>query len=98
MSVEIENTGSLKGKEIVQIYLSKTDSEIDRPPNELKAFLKTPNLEKGESIRLKFSIPISYLSYWSEDEKGWKVEPGNYLLKVGASSRDIRLTYKTNIL
>jgi beta-glucosidase len=98
LSVEIENTGSLKGKEIVQIYLSKTDSEIDRPPNELKAFLKTPNLEKGESIRLKFSIPISYLSYWSEDEKGWKVEPGNYLLKVGASSRDIRLTYKTNIL
>jgi beta-glucosidase len=98
LSVKIENTGSLKGKEIVQIYLSKTDSEIDRPPNELKAFLKTPNLEKGESIRLKFSIPISYLSYWSEDEKGWKVEPGNYLLKVGASSRDIRLTYKTNIL
>jgi beta-glucosidase len=97
LSVEIENTGSLKGKEIVQIYLSKTDSEIDRPPNELKAFLKTPNLEKGESIRLKFSIPISYLSYWSEDEKGWKVEPGNYLLKVGASSRDIRLIYKTNI-
>ena len=97
LSVEIENTGSLKGKEIVQIYLSKTDSEIDRPTNELKAFLKTPNLEKGESIRLKFSIPISYLSYWSEDEKGWKVEPGNYLLKVGASSRDIRLTYKTNI-
>ena len=98
LSVEIENTGSLKGKEIVQIYLSKTDSEIDRPPNELKAFLKTSNLEKGESIMLKFSIPISYLSYWSEDEKGWKVEPGNYLLKVGASSRDIRLTYKTNIL
>tara|TARA_B110000438_G_scaffold302945_1_gene362405 strand:- start:4713 stop:7100 length:2388 start_codon:yes stop_codon:yes gene_type:complete len=97
LSVEIENTGSLKGKEIVQIYLSKTDSEIDRPPNELKAFLKTPNLEKGESIRLKFSIPISYLSYWSEDEKGWKVEPGDYLLKVGASSRDIRLIYKTNI-
>jgi beta-glucosidase len=97
LSVEIENTGDYDGKEIVQVYLSKINSEIDRPKNELKAFLKTPNLVKGESTRLQFSIPVSNLAYWSEDENGWKVESGNYLLKVGASSRDIKLIQNINI-
>tara|TARA_B110000008_G_scaffold118794_1_gene121469 strand:+ start:8120 stop:10540 length:2421 start_codon:yes stop_codon:yes gene_type:complete len=97
LSIKIENTGDYVGKEIVQVYLSKVNSKIDRPKNELKAFLKTPNLVKGGSIRLQFSIPISDFAYWDENEKGWKIEAGNYLLKVGASSRDIKLIQNIDI-
>lgn len=97
LAVIITNTGSQAGKEVVQIYASKPDTQIDRPVKELKSFLKTQNLQPGEATTVNFSIPISNLSYWSEDIGSWKLEKGTYAIQTGASSRDIRLTQTIEI-
>ena len=91
LNFKIKNTGDYKGKEVVQIYVSKINSSIDRPLKELKAFSKTRYLIQDETLGLDFSIPISDLSYWSEENKTWEFEPGLYSFEIGSSSRDIML-------
>lgn len=91
LTVAIQNTGEVAGKEIVQVYTEKVNSTIDRPKQELDAFAKTRMLAPGEIQVLPFDIPVSELSYWDEEKKGWAVEPGEYQIKIGSSSRDIRI-------
>lgn len=91
VTVKITNIGSYPGKEVIQIYTSKPDSNIDRPIKELRSFEKTSNIEVGESINLNFNIPISELSYWSVENSSWEIEKGVYDILVGSSSRDIEL-------
>jgi len=88
----VKNTGTVAGKEVVEIFVSKPDTQIDRPVQELKAFAKTPLLESGESAELMMSIPVSDLSYWSEENSGWTLEDGSYTISAAASSRDIKLS------
>lgn len=90
--VTVKNVGEEIGKEVVQIYISKPDTEIDRPEKELKGFAKTRNLKPGQTEELKFKIPGSELRYWHEERAAWQLEKGTYIIKVGASSRDIRST------
>jgi beta-glucosidase len=92
VSLEVENTGRVAGKEVVQFYVSKPDTQIDRPVQELKAFVKTPLLPGGESTRVHLEIAISDLSYWNEIIEGWALEEGSYKIHAAASSRDIRLS------
>ena len=87
----VQNTGELSGKEVVQLYLSKSNTAIDRPAQELKSFAKTGSLEPGDSQQLSMSFPISELRFWDEENAMWDFEKGNYQIRVGASSRDIRL-------
>ena len=61
------------------------------PPRELKAFTKI-GLEPGETETVTFHLGARDLSYWSTSLGDWVVEPGEYSIQVGASSRDIRLT------
>ena len=91
VTLKITNIGSFPGKEVIQIYTSKPDSNIDRPIKELRSFEKTSNIEVGESINLNFNIPISELSYWSVENSSWEIEKGVYDILVGSSSRDIEL-------
>lgn len=95
--VTVRNTGDQAGKEVVQIYVSKVNSTIDRPNQELKAFAKTRNLAPGESEGIMISIPVSELSYWDEENSGWALEKGLYSIKSGSSSRDIRLIKEIEI-
>lgn len=90
--VEVENMGLVPGKEVVELYVSKPDSKIDRAAQELKAFAKTPLLEPGESVDVRMQIPVSELSYWNEDASEWKLEKGSYTLHSASSSRDLRLS------
>lgn len=88
----VKNIGEKIGKEVVQIYISKPDTEIDRPEKELKGFAKTRNLKPVQTEELTFKIPVSELRYWHEERAAWQLEKGTYIIKVGASSRDIRST------
>ena len=97
VAVRLENTGQLPGKEVVQIYTSKPDTEIDRPLRELKAFSKTPLLNPGESTEVILRIPVSDLSYWNENGSGWTLEEGTYAIQAGSSSRDIRLSKEISL-
>lgn len=90
--LQVENTGMVPGKEVVEIYVSKPDSEIDRPIQELKAFAKTPLLNSGESTHVTIHIPVADLSYWNEDTSGWMLEKGSYTIHLASSSRDILLS------
>ncbi len=90
VKVTIKNTGAAPGKEVVQLYAEKTDTSIDRPLQELKAFAKTAMLEVGAEEEIFFSIPMVELSYWNEEESNWSIESGLYQINVGASSRDIK--------
>ncbi len=90
VGVSVTNTGEVTGKEVVQLYVSKVGTTIDRPIRELEAFGKTQALAPGESEVLKMTVMISELRYWDEGSNGWKLEPGEYKVLVGASSRDIR--------
>ena len=92
VDLTITNTGEIKGKEVVQIYLSKPDSKIDRPVQELKAFAKTPILNPGEAANLSFKIPLNELTYWNEQDSKWTLEKGQYTVHASSSSRDIRLS------
>jgi beta-glucosidase len=89
---KVSNTGTSKGKEVVQIYSSKPDSRIDRPVQELKAFAKTSILNPGETANLTFKIPLNELNYWNEQASKWTIEKGQYILHASSTSRDIRLS------
>ncbi len=88
LSVNVKNTGEMDGKEVVQVYVSKSDSKIERASKELKGFQKVM-VPAGRSQTIKIDIPVKELAYYDVENKTWVVEPGTYTLKIGNSSRDI---------
>jgi len=91
MSVDVTNTGSSEGKEVVQLYLRDVESSLVRPTKELKGFAKI-SLKAGETKTLSFSLGKRDLSFYDPDRAGWLAEPGEFGVLVGSSSRDIRAT------
>ena len=89
VSFDIENTGSVDGKEVIQLYMSKKDSKVERAEQELKAFEKVL-VKTGEKVRIRMSVPVRELAYYNVDLKKWVVEPGTYNFRIGNSSRDIK--------
>ena len=89
-NLEVENTGPVAGQEVVQVYLRDVRSRLVRPEQELKAFTKVA-LAPGERTIVRFSLDERALSYYDPSVPGWVAEPGVFELRVGASSRDIRL-------
>jgi beta-glucosidase len=96
LSVEITNSGDRAGQEVVQLYLHDRDSRLARPEQELVAFHKVA-LEPGEKRRVEFSLDDRSLSYWDPALHAWVAEPGEFELRVGASSRDLRSRASFNL-
>ncbi len=90
-TVTVTNTGKRSGKEVVQLYIGDVESSLPRPKKELKDFAKV-ELQAGESKDVTFEISVDKLSYYNSNEGGWRAEPGEFMLYVGASSADVRLT------
>lgn len=88
--VQATNSGAVAGKEVVQLYVSKENSRVDRPIWELKAFDKTRLLDSGTSQLLELEILKADLRYWDETSGSWVLEPGAYRIAAGVSSRDLR--------
>lgn len=88
INLALKNTNATEGKEVVQVYVSKPDSNIDRAAQELKGFKKI-NVPSGSSIKERISIPVQELAFYNVDTKSWEVEKGTYVIKVGNSSRNI---------
>ncbi|QKJ62223.1 glycoside hydrolase family 3 C-terminal domain-containing protein [Flavobacterium sp. M31R6] len=89
VTVTVKNTGKVDGKEVVQLYASKSDSKIERAAQELKGFQKIL-VKAGNSATVTIKVPVKELAYYNVETKKWTVEPGNYTLKLGSSSRDIK--------
>lgn len=93
VSVPVTNTGSVEGKEVVQLYISDPKSSVDRPVKELKGFEKI-KLAPGETKTVTFSVNKEDLSYFDADRHEWVAEPGDFVARIGASSGDIRTSVK----
>lgn len=97
VSVDITNTGDFDGDEVVQLYVTDVASSIKRPIKELKGF-KRISLAKGETQKVMFEIPVSELKFWDTTTHNWKVEPGEFAILVGSSSKSIKLTKKIEVI
>ena len=89
--VAVENVGPRAGKEVVQLYVHDVTSRLRRPQRELKRFTKV-SLEPGETKTVIFQLDEDALSFYDPAQEAWGVEPGDFEVLVGSSSRDIRLT------
>jgi beta-glucosidase len=89
VSVNVKNTGSREGKEVVQLYVSDKASSLPRPPKELKDFKKI-NLKPGEQKTVVFELNQRAFSFYDPARKLWVAEPGEFEMLIGSSSRDIR--------
>ncbi len=96
ISFDLTNTGELAGKEAVQVYIHSAHAGISRPEQELKAFEKV-ELAAGETRKISFRLPPRAFAYYETKIRGWHVEGGDYEIRVGASSRDIRLTARVTV-
>ena len=85
----LTNTGDREGAEVAQLYVSDPVCSVMRPVKELKGFKKV-FLKPGESRRITLDIPVSSLAFYSEAQSQFVVEPGEFILQLGASVSDIK--------
>ena len=91
LTFEVKNTGEVPADEVAQIYLSPTDPNQPLKPIQLQGFARI-SLQPGESKTVQVKIYTEQFGYYSHDDtRQWNVAPGEYLMKIGASSQDIRL-------
>jgi beta-glucosidase len=90
--VDVKNTGERAGEEVVQVYIHDMVSSVTRPMKELKGFKKI-HLEPGESKTVAITIGPDQLAFTNIDKK-WVIEPGDFEVMVGSSSRDLDLKKK----
>ncbi len=95
VNVDVQNTGTRAGREIIQVYVRDVQSRLIRPEKELKAFTKIA-LAPGETKTVMFTLDQEALAYYDPAQKRWVAEAGEFDVLVGSSSRDIRLTARFN--
>lgn len=88
VSATIKNTGDRTGKEVLQVYVGKKDSRVERAVKELKGFQKI-ELAAGEQKSVSLKIPVSSLAFFDEEAHAWEVEKGGYTVYVGTASDNI---------
>ncbi|UOB18736.1 glycoside hydrolase family 3 C-terminal domain-containing protein [Abyssalbus ytuae] len=89
VEVLVKNTGRRNGKEVVQVYISKPGSKVERAAKELKGFCKV-EVAPGNEELVTISFPVKELAFYNVNTKSWEVEKGDYTIKVGNSSRNIK--------
>ena len=90
IKVDVTNTGKVAGKEVVQLYVRDVKSTFARPEKELKAFAKV-ELKPKQTKTVTFTLDREAFWYFDVVKNSWTIEPGEFEILIGASSRDVRL-------
>jgi beta-glucosidase len=90
VSVQIKNTGSRAGDEVVQLYVHDAFASVPRPLKELRGFLRV-HLAPGESKTVRFPLAAKDLAFWDVTTHAWRVEDGLFDVAIGSSSADLRV-------
>jgi len=96
VSVDVTNTGTRGGDEVVQLYVKHPLSKIERPRLELKGFQRV-TVAPQETKTVKIELPASRLAYWDEKAKALKVEEEAITLAIGDSSANLPLSATVNV-
>ena len=97
LSFEVKNTGQMAADEIVQIYLSPTADDQQIRPIQLQGFARV-SLDPGQTKTVKVKLYTEQFGFYTNDGKRlWIVRPGSFIVKVGASSQDIRLQQQVTL-
>ena len=91
VTTEIKNIGKAAGKEIVQVYYSAPQGHLDKPYQELAAYVKTKELSPGESETLKISFAVSVMASYDTEHAAYIMEKGIYYIRVGNCSRNTHI-------
>ncbi|MGN1021839.1 MAG: beta-glucosidase [Aristaeellaceae bacterium] len=96
VSVRVKNTGAVAGKTAVQLYVRDRESTVRRPVRELRAFDKIA-LAPGEERTVVFTLDKRAFAYWEPRVHDWFVESGAFVLEIGESSRDLRVSAEVQV-
>lgn len=97
VTLNVKNTSKIPGKEVVQLYISAKSASIFRVKRELKGFKKI-FLDAGEQKTIEFEVGFDDFAHWSTTSEKFEVEGGEYLLEIGSSVEDIRLSEKIDVV
>ncbi|MFF8281002.1 fibronectin type III-like domain-contianing protein [Streptomyces lateritius] len=89
MRVRLRNTGTRAGREVVQVYMARPGSSVERPLRWFVGYAAV-RAEAGRAVIADVEVPARALRHWSEEERAWSTEPGPYRLMVGRSAGDRR--------
>ena len=91
LTFDVKNTGKMAADEIAQIYLSPTSGDQNIRPIQLQGFARV-SLQPGETKTVKVKLWTEQFGYYSnQGQRQWNIQPGTFIVNVGASSTDIKL-------
>jgi beta-glucosidase len=91
VAVAVRNTGTRRGREVVQLYASRPDSEVQRPPRWLAGFAGI-EADPGETATATVAVPARAFEHWDCDAGRWLLEPGTFGLEAGGSSAALAIS------
>ncbi len=97
VSVDLKNTGSRAGEEVVQLYVKHLTSSVPRPAQELKAFRRLA-LRAGETRTVTLELKGEQLAYWDVSRHKFVVESDSFQIMIGSSSADIKLKQQLKVV
>lgn len=97
VTVTVTNSGKVRGKDVVQLYVRAPKGKLDKPERELKGFAKTPEIAPGESCAVTIHVPAGSLASYDEQTGSWVVEPGKYVFMASKDASDCSLKKSVNV-
>ena len=91
IKVKVKNIGNYPGKEVVQVYISPPQEDVDKPYQSLIAFNKTPKIEKGKDLEISLSFKLRNMARYDEKKADYILDKGKYIIRVGNSSNNTKV-------
>lgn len=92
--MRLRNSGSRRGREVIQVYLAREESSIERPARWLASFTAV-ELDPGQETVVEVDIPARAFAHRDVDAQAWAIEPGTFRIEAGRSAGDLRLAGKS---